>query len=1058
MIKMVINKIKTLKKYRAVIILSEIGALLHDLGKCDGRFLKKHRKDLKEDKDYKHEKIIDYDKKLLSDLGLLHLFNTPLSDLIAPFIPSADEILKAWNLSSITLRDIIEKHGDRKIAMNEKLLGFVKLADRKDSADDRLMPLAQQGEITCLASAFGMEVGVNEDELESLREDFYLKLAGTWRHIGTKLSSESSLFSFRDNILREWEYVSNNTPAETRRAANDVTLWDHSYATASIAKALMVEDILSNFSTSLPSDASRHWIKKLRILGVAWDSFKIYKEAQTLSGMAGRNILIEAIRKRIKNLLEFEIPVGNAIYEDHNFICFLVPENLSLIFEEIKKMLISEVMELSNGSIVPCIELSDPNPYPSKIIVQTLNKLQAKIKVPLLLEGSLDKVGWIRGWKNVKNKEICVECGKRPRVEGRDICEWCQRLRIEGAKASAKKRNGVFEETVWIDEIADENGNVALIYGFIPLERWLDGSLLKTMFIKTIKDIQTEYQGSRLSKKYKGQELRDSFFKDYITTTKVMEKFLEELKRNNWGGAKILIDPFLSQDYSVPGRKDDLYDLFTNFSIRVGSDEPKYLVQILTKPSSPSRLSRIWRETLHFANELVSEAQNIVRKSTGGYCLRMKIEPEFMDDETRKFFEDERNKYQPYEVVEMDFEVSLPKMDVYWGGEYFYTTLRVENYVTVRQAQSSQQILSEKQEKIRVASEKLVNSILKLKIKDRGKDKIVEIKIRNIDFEEYLPFRKIMVSPNQLKIIVPANLALKIVHRFLNKYNDRFSKVRGRLSFNLGIAFFKRKFPLFAIMDGVERSVESLSLELKEDGWRRFRVTSVDNSKIKVVELGNDVKEKISVEFGQWINAYDWNIYRKLGDDSEDLYHPNFIVTNTSGDEETYFKIALEKRDVTIVNVKDLNGKIIETIPNLFDFQFFDSTTRRFDLTLPRKHELLGEIGPRPYLLEDIGKIIELWNVLDKRLTRTQIKKLEYVCVSKIKEWGLEGKDLAKDSRFKEFVISSVENICRRLDDDDQVDKKLKQVIISSILSGMFFDVIELFMTLKSEIGGEQNG
>jgi len=1055
---MIINKIDTLKKYRAIIILGEIGALLHDLGKLDGRFLKKHRKDLKEDKDYEHEKIIDYDKGSLSNLGLLELFTTPLSNLVAPFIPATDQILKAWNLDSVTLKDIIEKHSDGKIKMNEKLLGFVKLADRKDSADDRLMPLAQQKGKTCLASTFGIEIDVNEDELEKLRNNFYFKLAGVWRHVGTKLSSNTFLFSFRDSILIEWEYTSNSTPAETRRAANDVTLWDHSYATASIAKALMIEDILNNFSTSLPSNASRHWTKKLRILGVAWDSFKIYKEAQTLSGIAGRDLLIEAIRKRVKTLLEFEIPVGNAIYEDQNFVCFLVPENLDLIFEEIKKMLITEVMELSNGSIVPCIELSDLSPYPSKIIVQTLDKLQTKIKAPLLLEGSLDKIGWIKEWRGVKNREICVECGKRPRMKGKDICEWCQGLRIEGAKASAKKQNGVFEETVWIDEIADESGNVALIYGFIPLERWLDGTLLKTLLIKSVGDVidpnrEVGRDKVKIWERPEYRSIREDIEKGGFPKIKEMlSEFLYQINKEGYEKAKQeLLRPFLADELPLKIRSM-IEDIYLSLRSRIGSDRPKdWAAGLFAKPSSPSRLSRIWRETLDFANELVNEARNVVKEFTGGYCLRMKIEPEFMDGETRKFFEDKRNKYQPYELVELDFDIPLPKTDLYWDGEHFNTTLRIENYVTAHQAEGLQQILKEKQEKIRAASKKLINSILKIKIKDSGKDKIIEIKIRKVDFEEYLPFRKIMVSPNRLKILVPANLALKIIHGFLNKYNDRFSKVRGRLSFNLGIAFFKRKFPLFAVMDGVERSIESLSSELnREDGWRRFKV--IDDSEIKVVEIGNDVKEKVSTEFGSWTNVYRWNVYRKLGDDSEDLYHPNFIVTNASGDEETYFEIILKEKDVAIVNVKDLDGKIIEIVPNLFDFQFFDSTTRRFDLALPRKHELLGESSPRPYLLEDVEKIIELWNVLNERLTRTQIKKLEYVCANKIKKWELKGKNLAEDSEFKEFTVSSVENICGRLSEGD------KRIIISSILSGMFFDVIELFMTLKSEIGGEQYG
>ena len=261
---MAINKIDSLKRYRAIIILSEIGALLHDLGKCDGRFLKKYRKDLREDKDYVHGKIIDYDKDLLSNLGLLDFFNTPLSNLVAPFIPATDQILKTWNLNSVALKDIIEKHHEGEIKPNEKLLGFVKLADKKDSADDRLMPLAKQEGKSCLASPFGIEIEVDEDSLKKLREDFYHKLAEKWKYFGINLSSDNALLLLRllrEHILAEWKKVSSRTPAETRRAANDVTLWDHSYATASIAKALMIEDILNNFLSSLPSKASIHWEK-----------------------------------------------------------------------------------------------------------------------------------------------------------------------------------------------------------------------------------------------------------------------------------------------------------------------------------------------------------------------------------------------------------------------------------------------------------------------------------------------------------------------------------------------------------------------------------------------------------------------------------------------------------------------------------------------------------------------------------------------------------------------------------------------------------------------------
>ena len=304
-----------------------------------------------------------------------------------------------------------------------------------------------------------------------------------------------------------------------------------------------------------------------------------------------------------------------------------------------------------------------------------------------------------------------------------------------------------------------------------------------------------------------------------------------------------------------------------------------------------------------------------------------------------------------------------------------------------------------------------------------------KIEVSRAEVKHFCKYRPIYSHAGEFALLVPANKAFEICRRIKAKFGEEFGKVLGRLTLSLGIIYFKHKMPLYIVLESGRRMLDNfykLSNERRE--------LSVKN--VKEISTGYKL---MMLYMDKELN---WIIYSKFPDGKDDIYYPYFFI---SGEEEPKHVSEISENDVLKVHL------------NYFDYEYITSSQNRFKILLngeteKRWHPIFGRGGPKPYLLEDIEKMVELWNILNKGLTRTQIKKLEYVCVNKIKEWGLEGKDLAEDSRFKEFVVSSVENICRRLNKDD------KRVIISSILSGMFFDVIELFMTLESKIGGEQNG
>jgi hypothetical protein len=103
-------------------------------------------------------------------------------------------------------------------------------------------------------------------------------------------------------------------------------------------------------------------------------------------------------------------------------------------------------------------------------------------------------------WKEgrPKNAEICTVCGIRPvgyprhgsqseakekilpwatqqKAKQRKICRIC--LNRRGRRAEEWVRGN----TIWTDEVADDNGRSALFIGTLGLEGWLDGTLLSTI-------------------------------------------------------------------------------------------------------------------------------------------------------------------------------------------------------------------------------------------------------------------------------------------------------------------------------------------------------------------------------------------------------------------------------------------------------------------------------------------------------------------------------------------------------------------------------------------------
>ena len=92
-------------------------------------------------------------------------------------------------------------------------------------------------------------------------------------------------------------------------------------------------------------------------------------------------------------------------------------------------------------------------------------------------------------------------------------------------------------------------------------------------------------------------------------------------------------------------------------------------------------------------------------------------------------------------------------------------------------------------------------------------------------------------------------------------------------------------------------------------------------------------------------------------------------------------------------------------------------------------------------------------------MTASQLQNFHALLVSKIEEWNLRSLSEIRGDIFKKLVEDSIINILdiqREIKKDDKLTDF--EFIRESVLSGLFFDVFELYVTImKQELEGDEN-
>jgi CRISPR-associated Csx11 family protein len=975
------DPIQTIKSNRNQILIGEIGALLHDIGKCRPDFLKKQSV----------ESVGNFDHWKIDQFLDAHLISLMKDSRFEISIDS----------DKADVYSIITEHHDKKTT--KRLIQLMQSCDRLDSADDKgIVREKQPMNDTFISSPFGYPRQKIDLKCLKHRLDF---LSHQLTDLFNKYISDSiDITTFREDLMSNLEFAFSQALGETRRPSNDVTLWDHSHSAASLFKSMLCKVALNETS-------SKQW----RIFGFCWDGTGFINKGKKIADILERNRISENIKKELKQKFEDEIPVGNAIYEDTNGIYFTFPDLGNYTLREVACECAREGLEItrcnSTDEIFPFFVVSEPS-RTLTILAEILRFASVKRKIPkmsplLYIGNDLDgeKIEDNPEARSINgNQDICPICQYRPKSIKSEACDVCRIRRKERRDEWFLER----EQTIWIDEIADENGNVGLVTLNFDLNRWLDGSMVQTIYSQSFEDwyssrgerIHSNKDYMRKISKSIGIEIEDGVSKKNLATYFMKFFIVEESKDPNFQNdsnnvrlrARVLSTFFEGFDAAHEkkdknGQDNPTYvgEVWENLKLRTG-DVERILDYLFTQNSSPARLYRIWKETEEFLGFLIR------RIKEGEYNYRWK-----------------RLRF------ETDFSKLIPKNSVFIKEKTSYIlkikNLEPENLLVLHHSDGKFYTI-ESLGKFRFKSRgksgkisgiKAVRKALKtgliyhLAEEDTPGENLLDHEQRisiPSNEEEYYPLIEITRSPVSLRMVIPASESIKILRLITELYSERFANVAGKMPLNMGLLVSKRKFPLYVLLDAGERIL-------------------------------NDETFKKSIT----MNPY-WNTAAQR----TNKYYRFYPIKNPTYDE--YY---------TLDHLEHLvKGRLYALCPGYFDFDLLTSTMCRYRINYNNRRRAggnCGDLSGRPYYFYQITEMIEIREILSN-ISSSQQSIIEETLKNKIVEWKTVS-DPNKGTILRTFAEAVLKDAFA--DKWENLRKETQDFLVSSAINGLLLDTISLF-------------
>ncbi|MDW8278973.1 MAG: CRISPR-associated protein Csx11 [Anaerolineales bacterium] len=981
----------TLKQHRNALLLAEVAAWLHMLGKFHEGFLGGN-----------YELATQIPSEVPSQLNQLLTEHWPGQIWAQIGIP-------AFQANNLSIASLITSHQNPNASTGfERLMqdAHGRGSGSEKGALERFFPVQQAN--VYLSTAFGREnAPLDSAQIQNARNDFYAWLEVQLAQLKNS-QAQVDWSPFRPAFLEKIHSLFSMTVAETRRPVNDVTLFDQTFASVAVFKAALAQNLLTGWKDPKQNNISDkyHW----RILRVGIDGLRFWGNSSKIADVLGRRGALKRALDRVRQILEEEYPLGTEIYRDENGSLLIVPDSPDLLN-----------VQLNGHSLQTCLqeiareELEGEAEFTLTLSDKTRNMLSfgqlvsQELPPPL---PDLQKADAI--WQNQKGKtDVCPVCGIRPqgydgesrplnqKALARNVCGICERRRVERSAEWAKS----LTTTVWTDEVADENGRLALIVGRFGLENWLGGQTLSSvMAFEPSKRTLTDSKRNNSNYDF-----------EYV---QFLNEITQALSLSGQPSQQTpLLNNLLLSYQRVGNRFTDTYDFYVSDAGLSHSQREawRFALSLMRQQPSPARLRRIWETTQRFWQTALEEKDEQGNALLTSGKKRLEIVPKNRDKL-------DLGKFHAYELV-----VNQVRISVVWDSdEKRFITCDNLDYLAKRLGGPVEKALNE-------AKEQGWTLTLEEPVGYGGRNKvwgaIVAENVNLLD-ETCTPVIPLLAEPRTFLALVPANRALEVVKAIRAKYEREMGKVRNRLPLTLGAVYFGRRTPLAAAIETGRRMLERPA---PLETWQVLAKTDCTPSP-------NGWPSAVCLTLKQGERQMQINVPTVMGDgQTPDVWYPYWRVEGKPTDRSRWF---VGPDGEHWVHVCDLRlGDRVGFLPSTFDYEFLDTTARRFEVIYDQRGQRrAADKRQRPCLLEEIATLEAVWQQVSARLSASQIKQLEFLIESKRLAWGEPRGTLGVSAAFRHFVSDA-------LREAGAWSETLEQAALHGALS----DALEIYMTLQKE-------
>lgn len=999
--------LEKVEKLKEPILLGEIAALLHMFGKCSSQFLQYNSREGGKGnrwghQDDGHDSSKVFSPSLLQALDQVYKAKFKFSD------PSDKD--KNWAINCFA--DIPEKYKGQKDDQRGPLLDLLNTCHRMTSADEKGVVRRQQSiDDMCIATPFGYRRPgdkIDPDSLDDLRKKMDCDLT---RIFDLYIKNKITIEELRENCVCILQPGLSRALGETRKPANDVTLWAQSHGVASLYKPILATLAAGLEPCPARPDGSRDFDQiNWRLLGIGWNGLGFVKRGRKPADILRRQDILQQIIETIRQAIEVRYPLGNLFYRDLNGVFLTFPgidngQAVALV-KELAEKLIPQVRDLSDNEIWPFLTLSGPSRTLTMITreIEARDNLAALPRVVTMLSLSqgaksrkedlilLDNPSLL---SPADGQDICPVCQFRAKPVVDQTCSVCRKRRSGRQKTWDMERTG---QTIWVDEVADTRNQVALLTLRFDLSRWLSGELFTTVYSQTFGDWAC---GKRLFPKpgsiAKGLPylisrgeivLPNSHHLGASGSAHNFARWVVEHPKAT--ERKNILNTFFEES---GGKVDDVDRLLVEIEMLYGGrGEDAILHYFFSQNPSAPRLFRIWEETQAFLRTWLSE---IERKTFAQRPRRLYFTTDQVVDSVR-----------PGQTYRLTIPGLLPgpvvALCLNESGQDFVTVDSLDKF---RWRQGKVEIKG--LEGVQTAMQ--TNGITAWADEETGKELSQTPATLNQAYfktEPYLPFLVLASSPVFCQVMLPASRAPETLRILLDLFVQHFGKVLGKLPLHVGLLVAKRKFPLYVLLEAGQQMLDDAGFS------------------------------------GPRLQAPWWDTARHAQDDFYG-YYPQKEPEN-----KTY--------RLTDLNPVDSRHKFWLT-PGYFDFDFLGSTADARRIVYQASGEqqparpsiAYGDMRPRPFPLHRLRDVFDLWDVLAASLSQSQRHNLEEALCAKLEEWQ------TADSEILPVFVKYGRAVLRRSFGNswDALGEDARRLLEVSLTDGLLLETLELFQHVIKEEG-----